>query len=136
MVLKFSFTKCKKEFTYGSNLRQHISKVHLNSSVALGKTQDGNCCCLSCNYRCRCIVELQKHSTRVSNQVFKTESLTFSNNEGNLQKFCNVLIFWVVWKSWSWVMGVGNGEWGVCNKGIRSAIASVSEFFHFKVLLT
>ena len=27
-------------------------------------------------------------------------------------------------------MGMGNGEWGVGNRGIRSAMASVSEFFH------
>ena len=31
---------------------------------------------------------------------------------------------------------MGSAEWGVGNMGIRSAIASVFEFFHFKVLLT
>ena len=77
-------TECKVEFTRGSNLRRHISNVHPNSNVALRKAQDGNCCCLSCNYRCRRIVDLRKHLTRVHNQVFRTESLAFSNNEGNL----------------------------------------------------
>lgn len=78
-------SECKVEFTRGSNLRRHILKVHPNSNVALGNAQDGNCCCLSCNYRCRRIVDLRKHLTRVHNQVFRTESLSFSNNEGNLQ---------------------------------------------------
>ena len=76
--------ECKVEFTRGSNLRRHILNAHPNLRMALGNAHDGNCCCLSCNFRCRRIVDLQKHLTRVHNQVFRTDSLSFNNNEGNI----------------------------------------------------
>ena len=46
--------------------------------------------------------------------------------------------FLVVWKSGSWVMGVGSGEWGVGNEDEETgvSISLVSEVFYSKVSCT
>ena len=79
---EYKCTICNKLFARGFTRRQHIQSHHRDSQSAQREAQTGNCHCLECGYKCRRIIDLRQHLSRVHNKIFRIEDLHFDSIKG------------------------------------------------------